>query len=216
MLGLRAEQDHFGVLDDADAVAGGPVEDVASRAGVDSAVGVVDDQFAGDDVSPVRCMTGVAVEALEQRSDVGAGGEREVLAADRAVTGCVTEIGELPGGGAGDGELDGNGFLAFRWLGTISRYKRRGNWRVVIMEQSINWLPTTITGVVVSIAGYIFLRKAKKMEENYLSKERHESLCKIAHLEFKQDLAEAMKELKEDYLEGKFKSLIETIEKNGE
>lgn len=52
------------------------------------------------------------------------------------------------------------------------------------------------------------------MDEIYLTKESHESLCKISHLEFQRYVAKEMKELKEDYLEGKFKGLVETIEKN--
>ncbi len=53
------------------------------------------------------------------------------------------------------------------------------------------------------------------METDYMTRERHESLCKIAHLEFQKYVAEEMRELKEDYLEGKFKDLIEVIKQNG-
>ena len=82
------------------------------------------------------------------------------------------------------------------------------------MEQTINWLPTIITGALITIGIYLFVRKVKKMDEIYLTKESHESLCKISHLEFQRYVAKEMKELKEDYLEGKFKGLVETIEKN--
>ena len=82
------------------------------------------------------------------------------------------------------------------------------------MEQSINWLPTIIAGGLIAIGIRIFLWRWKKMDEIYLTKESHESLCKITQLEFQQHVAKEMKELKEDYLEGKFNSLIEAIKQN--
>ena len=83
------------------------------------------------------------------------------------------------------------------------------------MEQSINWLPTIITGALISIGIFIFVWKWKKMDEIYLKKDDHEKLCEIAHLEFQQHVSTQMTELKEGYLDKKFKELIDTINRNG-
>ena len=83
------------------------------------------------------------------------------------------------------------------------------------MEQSINWLPTIITGALISIAIFIFVWKWKKMDEKFLAKTDHEKLCKIAHLEFQNYVKDEMKDLKENYLDKKFKELVDTINHNG-
>src|SRR3954453_3870969 len=72
VLVLGAEQHDLGVLDDAHAVPGRPVEEVLCHTLLCGAVGVGHDQGAGDDVPPVRGLAGVVLEALEQRRDVGA------------------------------------------------------------------------------------------------------------------------------------------------
>ena len=71
------------VLDDADAVSGWPVEQVAPHAPLVGAVCVRDDDVPCEHVPPVGRVAGIAVESLEQRSDVGAGTEREVLRSER-------------------------------------------------------------------------------------------------------------------------------------
>ena len=82
------------------------------------------------------------------------------------------------------------------------------------MEETINWLPTIISGALIAVGIRIFLWRWKKMDEQFLTKSDHEKLCKISHLEFQKYVTNEMTDLKEKYLEGKFKFLIETIEKN--
>jgi len=83
------------------------------------------------------------------------------------------------------------------------------------MEQSINWLPTIITTALISVAIFIFVWKWKKMDEKFLTKTDHEKLCQIAHLQFQRHVSEQMTELKEGYLDKKFKELVDTINHNG-
>ena len=62
----------------------------------------------------MRGLAEVVLEAVEEGRDVRSRGEREVLAADLAEPGGVTEVGHLASGGSGDGELDGDGSLVMR------------------------------------------------------------------------------------------------------
>jgi len=78
-----------------------------------------------------------------------------------------------------------------------------------------DWLPTAISGLLITIAGWLFMRKYNKMEEDYLTEKTHKLLCEKAHLEFQKYVTDAVVDLKENYLEKKFRELIETIEKNG-
>ena len=54
------------------------------------------------------------------------------------------------------------------------------------------------------------------MDEKFLTKETHEKLCQIAHLEIQNHIKDEIKDLKENYLEGKFEKLIKTIKDNGQ
>ena len=79
----------------------------------------------------------------------------------------------------------------------------------------VNWIPTTVTVALVGALIWILRAKVTKLETDYMTKDTHENLCKIAHLEFQKYVAKEMRELKEDYLEGKFKGLVDVIKNNG-
>lgn len=79
------------------------------------------------------------------------------------------------------------------------------------MEETINWLPTIITGGLITIAVFIFVWRVRRMDEIYLTKDTHDNLCKISQLKFQKYVSDQMTDLKENYLEDKFKYLIEVI-----
>ena len=79
MFDLWAEENDFGVLHDADAVTGRPVEEVIPHADLFLAAGVGEHNLARDHESPVRGVAVIVVEALEQQRDIGAGAEREIF-----------------------------------------------------------------------------------------------------------------------------------------
>jgi hypothetical protein len=61
----------------------------------------------------VRGLAQVAFQALEERRDIGAGGERKVLAADRAVACRVAEVRLLSSDGAGNADSGGYVLLGY-------------------------------------------------------------------------------------------------------
>lgn len=79
----------------------------------------------------------------------------------------------------------------------------------------INWLPTTVTVLLLGALIWLFRTKVTKLETDYMTKEQHTNLCKIAHLEIKEGVAQEIKELKEDYLEKKFERIMDAIQENG-
>src|SRR5680860_173185 len=95
---LGAEQDQLGVLLDAHAVSGRPVEHVSGGAAVEGAVGVGDDDITLDDVAPVRGGAGVVLESGKQGREVRSGTEAEVLGAHGPFG--HAEVGELTGDGS--------------------------------------------------------------------------------------------------------------------
>jgi len=82
------------------------------------------------------------------------------------------------------------------------------------LEQSINWLPTIITSGLITIAALLFVWRWKKMDEKFLTEKTHKLLCKNAHLEFQKYMAKEIRELKDNYLDEKFKDLVKLIKQN--
>ncbi len=96
MCGVGAEQHDLRIGFDANTVPCGPVEAVASLAAVfrTRPVKVRHDDGAFDDVPPVRGLTSVAFEPVEQRGDVGARRQTEVLSGE--ITAGLQPDGQLP------------------------------------------------------------------------------------------------------------------------
>ena len=89
---LRAEHHDLRVFVDFHVVPGRPVEKITRAHRLPDAVRVGGREPAAQHVFPVRALAQVTVEALEKRRGVDARREREVLAADLAQPGRVSEI----------------------------------------------------------------------------------------------------------------------------
>src|SRR3954471_17434966 len=92
VLALRAEHHDLGIGVDPDVVPGRPVEEVTCLDRLGDVIGVCRRQAPAEDIAPVRALAEAALQPLEERCRVDSGGEREVLAADRVETACVTEV----------------------------------------------------------------------------------------------------------------------------
>ena len=102
---LRAEEDHFGVVNDTYTMARRPIKEVLTDAGFLRAVGVTDYNLTRHDESPVWCLTCVAIETFQQRRDIGPSAERKIFSGHRPTVRCVTEVDRLAGDGAGHVDL---------------------------------------------------------------------------------------------------------------
>ena len=132
MLGLRAEQHQVGVVVDADAVPGRPVEEITGDARFLAAVGVAHRDAAADHVSPVSRVAHVATEALQQRREIGSLRHREELGAHHAEG--RPEVGLLPGDRTGCVDLHRNVVL-----GDVHD-------ALLAVRRCRRWLPRWITG----------------------------------------------------------------------
>src|SRR5258708_6893456 len=103
---LRAEEDELRVFQHADAVSRGPVEEVVGGTGLFGPVCVADDHRTRDHVAPMRSLARVALEALQQWSNVGAPPERQVPTGERARPGGIAEADRLARDSAGNVDLD--------------------------------------------------------------------------------------------------------------
>src|SRR6188768_2153629 len=108
---LGAKQDELRIGLDLHVVTWRPIEQIVGTHRLALAAGVSGRELAAQDEAPVRAMTDVAREALEQRRRVHARSEREVLSADASVAFDRAEAFLLANGGAGD--LDAYGHFVF-------------------------------------------------------------------------------------------------------
>ncbi len=101
VLDLRAEQDDLGIDAHAHRMARRPIEEIAARDDFFLPIAVRDGDLPLDHVSPMRGLAQIGFQSLEERPEVGALLEREVLARDRAVTAGIAKVQFLSGDGAG-------------------------------------------------------------------------------------------------------------------
>src|SRR5690606_24605872 len=95
VLVLRAEHDDAGVLIDPHIMTGGPVEEVVGCHCLLLARGIRGGDPAIQDEAPMRTLTQIALEALEQGRRIDTLGEAEILPADLAITAYVAEVSVL-------------------------------------------------------------------------------------------------------------------------